>query len=152
VPEFDEEKLSSSSLILADLMERVPAKSIGSGSFIIGDTKVRPRVDAANGRAAIFKREQRLNVFLQVYNLQADKQTKRTRGTISYDIVNIQTNKSVLHAEEATAAYGNTGDQITIEKSMPLANLEPGLYSLKITVLDDVTKQSINPSARFQVE
>jgi GWxTD domain-containing protein len=152
VPEFDEEKLSSSSLILADVMERVPAKNIGSGSFIVGDTKVRPRVDSANGRPASFKRDQRLNVFLQVYNLKQDAQSKRTRGNISYDIVNIQTNKSVLHAEETSATYGNTGDQITIEKSMPLANLEPGLYSLKITVLDDVTKQSINPSARFQVE
>jgi hypothetical protein len=35
---------------------------------------------------------------------------------------------------------------------MPLANLEPGLYSLKITVNDEVTKQTLNPSARFQVE
>jgi len=152
VPNYDEEKLSNSSLILADIMERVPAKNIGSGSFIIGDTKVRPRVDAADGKPASFKRTQRLNVFLQVYNLQQDQQSKKTRGSISYDVVNIQTNKSVLHADESSAVYGNTGDQITIEKSMPLANLEPGLYSLKITVNDEVTKQSVNPSARFQVE
>jgi len=152
VPDFDEEKLATSSLILADIMERVPAKSIGSGSFIIGDTKVRPRVDHADGKPASFKRDQRLNIFLQVYNLQQDQQSKKTHGSISYDIVNIQTNKSVLHADESSTVYGNTGDQITIEKSMPLANLEPGLYSLKITVNDEVTKQSINPSARFQVE
>jgi GWxTD domain-containing protein len=152
VPDFDEEKLATSSLILADIMERVPAKNIGSGSFIIGDTKVRPRVDAADGKPASFKRDQRLNIFLQVYNLQQDQQSKKTHGSISYDIVNIQTNKSVLHADESSTVYGNTGDQITIEKSMPLANLEPGLYSLKITVNDEVTKQTINPSARFQVE
>lgn len=152
VPEFDEEKLASSSLILADVLERVPARNIGNGSFIIGDTKVRPRLDAANGRPAIFKRDQKLNIYLQVYNLQMDQAIKKTRGNISYDITNIQTNKSVLHAEEASAAYGNTGDQITIEKSMPLANLEPGLYSLKITVQDEVSKQTISPAARFQVE
>ena len=152
VPEFDDEKLASSSLILADLMERVPAKSIGTGSFIIGDTKVRPRLDASDGKPAIFQRAQRLNVYLQVYNLQQDPQIKRTRAVISYDIVNLQTSKSVLHAEESSATYGNTGDQITIEKSMPLANLDPGLYNLKVTVNDEVTKQSINPSARFQVE
>jgi hypothetical protein len=58
----------------------------------------------------------------------------------------------VLHVDELSAVYGNTGDQITIQKSMPLTNLEPGLYSLKITVNDDVTKQTISPSARFQVE
>jgi GWxTD domain-containing protein len=152
VPEFDDEKLAASSLILADVMERVPAKSIGSGSFIIGDTKVRPRLDDADGKPASFKRSQRLNIWLQVYNLQQDQQTKKTRATISYDIVNLQTSKSVLHADESSAAYGNTGEQITIEKSMQLANLEPGLYSLKVTVNDEVNKQTINPSARFQVE
>jgi hypothetical protein len=152
VPEFDEEKLAASSLILADVMEHVPAKNIGAGSFIIGDTKVRPRVDSADGKPASFKRAQRLNVWLQVYNLQHDPETKKNRATISYDIINIQTNKSVLHADESSAAYGNIGDQITIEKSMQLNNLEPGLYNLKVTVNDEVTKQSINPSARFQVE
>jgi GWxTD domain-containing protein len=152
VPEFDDEKLASSSLILADVMEHVPAKSIGAGSFIIGDTKVRPRLDAADGKPASFRRGQRLNIWLQIYNLQQDQQLKKTRATISYDIVNIQTNKSVLHADESSATYGNTGEQITIEKSMALANLDPGLYNLKVTVNDDVTKQTINPTARFQVE
>jgi len=152
VPEFDDEKLASSSIILADVMEHVPAKSIGAGSFIIGDTKVRPRLDAGDGKPASFRRNQRLNIWLQVYNLQQDKQSRKTRATISYDIVNILTNKSVLHADESSATYGNAGEQITIEKSMALANLDPGLYNLKVTVNDEVTKQTINPNARFQVE
>src|SRR5207253_2254915 len=41
VPHFDEEKLASSSLILADTIEKLPTKSIGGGMFSIGDTKVR---------------------------------------------------------------------------------------------------------------
>ena len=152
VPEFDPDKLASSSLILADLMERVPARNIGTGNFIIGDTKVRPRLDASNGKPASFKRDQRLNLWLQVYNLQQDKQSRKTNATITYDIVNLQTNKSVLHADESSAIYGNTGDQITIEKSMSLATLEPGAYNVKITVNDQVTKQTIDPSARFVIE
>ena len=152
VPSFDDEKLQSSSLILADLMERVPAKSVGAGNFILGDTKVRPRLDSADGKPASFKRNQRLNIWMQVYGLQQDPQLKKNKATIQYDINNIQTNKSVLHAEESSAVYGNIGDQITIEKSMPLANLDPGIYILKVTVNDEVTKQTINPSARFQVE
>ncbi len=152
VPEYDDEKLASSTLILADLLERVPAKTVGAGNFILGDLKVRPRVEPSDGKPASFHRDQKLNIFLQVYNLQQDPQLHKTKGSISYDIVNIQTNKSVLHVDELSAVYGNTGDQITIQKSMPLTNLEPGLYSLKITVNDDVTKQTISPSARFQVE
>ena len=142
VPEFDDEKLASSSLILADIMEHVPAHSVGTGNFIIGDTKVRPRLDASNGKPASFKRDQRLNIWLQVYNLRQDKQSHKTDAAITYDIVNLQTNKSVLHADESSAIYGNTGDQITIEKSMPLANLQPGAYNLRVTVNDEVTKQT----------
>ena len=33
--------LASSSLILADEMERVPSKEIGAGNFVIGDTHIR---------------------------------------------------------------------------------------------------------------
>ncbi len=80
------------------------------------------------------------------------QQSKKTKASISYEIVNMQTNKSVLHVDESSDAYGNTGDQITIEKSMQLAKLEPGVYNVKVTVNDEVTKQTINPSARFQIE
>jgi hypothetical protein len=51
VPHFEEEKLASSSLILADRIEKLPTKSIGGGQFAIGDTKVRPRVGARFDKA-----------------------------------------------------------------------------------------------------
>ena len=44
VPRFEDDKLASSSLILADLIEKVPTKSIGTGQFVIGTSKVRPRL------------------------------------------------------------------------------------------------------------
>jgi len=47
---------------------------------------------------------------------------------------------------------GNVGDQMTLEKSLPLANLTPGAYELTIKVNDKVTKQTITPSAKFVVE
>ena len=71
VPEYTEDKLATSSLIIADQMEPVPTKAIGSGSFVIGTTKVRPRVGAADGKPAVFKRDRdpKLNFWMQVYNL-----------------------------------------------------------------------------------
>jgi GWxTD domain-containing protein len=152
VPAYDEEKLSSSSLILADLMERVPVSRVGSGSFVLGDTKVRPRPDASNGSPAAFQRDQTLNIWMQIYNLKPDPQSHQARATIAYDIVNLQTGKSVLHSEETSADYRSHGGQITIEKSMPLVALDPGTYSLKIAVNDEVSQQAIAPSARFRVK
>ena len=152
VPEFSEEKLANSSLILADVMEKVAAKNVGTGSFVIGTTKVRPRVEPSDGKPATFKRGQRLNLWMQVYNLTPDEKTKKPSATFEYDIINQQTNKSVLHVVESSDQMGNVGDQVTLEKSMALNNLEPGLYRLTVKVDDNISKQTIAPFARFAVE
>ncbi len=40
VPEFNEDKLASSSMILTDRLDKVASKSVGAGSFVIGETKL----------------------------------------------------------------------------------------------------------------
>jgi hypothetical protein len=152
VPEYMEDKLASSSLILADQMEKVPAKNVGSGNFVIGTTKVRPRVEPANGQPAAFKRNQAVNIWMQVYGLEVDKQTNKPSATVEYDIVNAATKKPVVHAVEETAQMGNVGDQLTLEKKLALAALEPGTYQVTIKVNDNLSKQTITPTARFVVE
>jgi GWxTD domain-containing protein len=149
VPEFSEDKLSASSLIIADQMEKVATRQVGTGSFVIGDTKVRPRVSPSDGRPAMFKRGQRANFWMQVYNLGVDQQTHKSDATIEYNLVNMADNKPVVHAVESTA---NQGEQVTVEKSLPLASLAPGIYQLTIKVDDKVSKQSISPTARFAIE
>jgi hypothetical protein len=39
-----------------------------------------------------------------------------------------------------------------LEKTLPLASLEPGKYIVKISVDDDVTRQQIAQSAPFTVD
>ena len=154
VPEFSEDKLSTSSLIVADQMEPVPTKAIGNGNFVIGTTKVRPRVAPADGKPAIFKRDrdQKLNFWMQVYNLSVDEKTHKPSATFEYDITNIATNKSIVQKVETTDTMGNVGDQVTLQKSIAAANLQPGVYKIQIKVNDNVSKQTVDPSAMFAVE
>jgi GWxTD domain-containing protein len=152
VPDYGDDKLNSSTMILADIMEKVPAKSIGAGSFVIGDEKVRPRVDTANGKPAAFKRDQRLNLWMQVYNLGVDDKTRKPSATVQYDLVNAQTNQSVVTATESTEQMGNISDQMTLEKSMALNSVEPGLYRLTVKVDDKVSNQTLTRSTPFVVE
>jgi len=154
VPEYSEDKLATSSLIVADQMEPVPTKAIGSGSFVIGTTKVRPRVAAADGKPAVFKRDkdQKLNFWMQVYNLGVDEKTHKASATIEYDITNIATNKAIVQKTESTDTMGNVGDQVTLQKSIAAANLQPGVYKIQIRVNDNVSKQTVDPSAVFAVE
>lgn len=152
VPDFGDEKLSSSTLILADQMEKVAPRNVGTGSFVIGTTKVRPRVESADGKPASFKRTQNLNFWMQVYNLGVDEKTNKPSATFEYDVVNTANNKSVISSSESTSQMGNLGDQVTLEKQVSLADLEPGTYQVVVKVNDNVSKQSIAPSAKFVVE
>ena len=79
VPRYDEDQLGHSSLILADDMYRVPSKEIGAGNFVIGNTHVRPRVAAGGSQPVIFKRDQKLNFWMQVYNLGIGRISRTAR-------------------------------------------------------------------------
>jgi GWxTD domain-containing protein len=154
VPEYADDKLSTSSLIVADVMEPVPTKDVSTGQFVIGLNKVRPRVAPADGKPALFKknRDQKVNFWMQVYNLGMDEKTHKPSATFEFNIVNIATNKPVVQKMESTDTMGNVGEQITLQKSIASANLQPGTYRIEIKVNDNVSKQTIDPSATFAVE
>jgi GWxTD domain-containing protein len=154
VPEYSDDKLSTSSLIVADLMEPVPTKDVSTGNFVIGLNKVRPRVAPASGKPALFKRakDQKVNFWMQVYNLGVDEKTHKPSATFEFDIVNVATNKPVVQKMESTDTMGNVGEQVTLQKSIASANLQPGTYKIEIKVNDNISKQTIDPSATFAVE
>ena len=139
-------------MILADQLEKVSSWQAGTGNFVIAETKARPRVPPSDGRPAVFKREQRAGIWMQVYNLGVDQQTHKPDVSIEYDVVNLATQKSVVHTVENTAQLGNVGQQVTLQKTLPLASVEPGIYQVTIKVDDKVSKQTITPTARFAVE
>jgi len=147
VPHFDDEKLASSSLILADLIEKVPTKSIGSGQFVIGDTKVRPRLTDT------FQRNEKLGIYTQFYNFSPDEKTKKPNGSIEYEIMKNGADSPVLnYTEEVTSIPGASAQQVTVEKLLPLQSLEPGLYTLKMKVTDKNSNQVLTPTASFTVK
>jgi GWxTD domain-containing protein len=154
VPDFSDDKLATSTLIVADQMDPVPTKTIGTGSFVIGTMKVRPRVAGVDGKPALFKkgRDPKLNFWMQVYNLGIDKATNKPSATFEYAIINMATNKAVIQHMDSTESMGNLGDQVTLQKSIVVANLQPGTYKIDIKVNDNISKQTIDPSAVFAVE
>ncbi|QEE31506.1 GWxTD domain-containing protein [Terriglobus albidus] len=152
VPKFDDDRLAASSLILADKMDRVSTHEIGADNFVIGNTRIRPRVSAGSGVPVTFKRDQNLNFWMQVYNLGIDEKSKVNRARIEYQITDLSNNKAFLDATEETAKLNPHSDQVTLEKSVPLAGLQPGKYQVTIKVDDSVSKQEIAESAPFVVE
>jgi GWxTD domain-containing protein len=146
VPAFEEEKLGSSSLILADLIEKVPTRSIGTGQFVIGSSKVRPRITDS------FRRDERLGIYVQLYNFGPDEKTQKPNGIIEYEIIKSGNNQSVFsYSEEVTAIPDASAQQVTVEKLLSLATLEPGRYTLRLKVTDKNRNLVLTPSASFTV-
>jgi len=146
VPRFDEETLSSSSLILADVLEKVPTRSIGTGQFVIGTSKVRPRVDET------FRQTEKMGVYIQLYNFGPDEKTQKPNGAVEYEVTKDGTNEKIFDfAEEVTGIDGASANQVTIEKLLPLQNLKPGAYTLRMKVVDRNRNQTITTSAGFKV-
>ncbi|OLC97973.1 MAG: GWxTD domain-containing protein [Acidobacteria bacterium] len=144
VPRYEDEKLDASSLILADQLERVPAKQIGAGQFVLGSTKVRPRLESD------FTTSDRLGIYLQVYNLKPDEKTHKSNATFEFNVK--RGVEQVLQFKETSEEMKQTGDQITIERWLPLATLTPGKYTLVVNATDTLSNQTISRTADFTVK
>jgi GWxTD domain-containing protein len=152
VPEFNDEKLSTSSLILSDTMAPVDSHSVGTGTCVIGNTKICPRVSDSPAQPVSYKRGSNLAFWMQVYNLGIDEQSKSNMATVTYQIVDTATNSVIFEKQIESKDLGAHSDQLTVEKSLPIAGLSPGKYKVTIKVNDTVSKQEIAQSAPFNVE
>ncbi len=147
VPRYEDEKLATSSLILADVIEKVPTKAIGTGQFVVGSTKIRPRINET------FDRKEKLGIYLQAYNFGIDEGTNRPSGTIEYHVSRAGKNEKLLDfTEDLNSIKGASAQQVTIEKLLPLTSLEPGQYKLEMKVTDNISKQTVTPTANFTVK
>ena len=146
VPHFDEDKLGSSSLIIADRIEALPTTNIGGGMFAIGDVKVRPRV------GNVFSKDEKMGIYLQVYNFGPDEKTQKPSGSIVYEIDKVGTNEKVTDfSEEVTSIRNASASQVTIEKLLPLSSLPAGTYTLKVKAVDKNRNQTVMQQANFTV-
>ena len=143
VPPFDDDELQASTLILADEIAPVAAKDIGIGMFVIGSTKVRPKLDQNFGA------NQPVGVYFQVYNLKIDQNTHKNNASV--DIQIFQGDKAVKHVTQTSEQLHQSGEQLTVQESIPAQTLQPGNYRIEIKTTDALANQSISRSAEFKV-
>lgn len=144
VPRYEDDKLEASSLILADQIEHVPAKQIGAGQFVLGSSKVRPRLEGD------FTTADKLGIYMQVYNLKPDEKTHKSSANFQFTVK--KGNEQVMQFKETSTEMKQTGDQVTIERLLPLATLGPGKYTLEVNATDTLSNQTISRSADFTVK
>jgi GWxTD domain-containing protein len=146
VPRLDPDKLTSSSMVLADLIEAVPRKNIGTGQFVIGASKVRPRLGDA------FTRDEKMGIYVKLYNFAPDEATRKLSGDVEYIVSKNGTNENVFDYTEDIGEMPNASTaQVTIEKLLPLKTLAPGKYTIRLKVTDKVRNQVLTPTAQFTI-
>jgi len=143
VPKFDEDAIQASTLILADQLMRAPEREVGSGEFILGALRVRPRMSQE------FTINDTMGIYMQLYNLKTDEKSHMSDALIEYQVK--KAGSAVFDFKETSADLKQRGDQLTIQRLLPLNTLAPGKYSIEIKVTDQLTKQSISRSSDFTV-
>ena len=146
VPRYADDKLEASSLILADQIEHVPAKQIGTGMFVLGSSKVRPKLEAD------FTTADRLGIYMQIYNLKPDDSTHKSSANFEFTVKRGKEPVPGMQFKETSADMKQTGQQVTIERWMPLSTLPPGKYTLEVDAKDTNSNQTISRTADFTVK
>ena len=145
VPQFEEDQLAASSLILADVLEHVPARNVGLRQFVIGPAKVRPRVGET------FRNDEKLGFYIQVHHFLPEPVTHKPEGTIEYEIVKTGTNDVVFTHREDLSDFQGAASEVTIERLLPLNRFAAGAYTLRIKITDKIRNRTITPSATFYI-
>ena len=143
VSPIPDDKLEASSLILADQMEPVSSKDVGVGQFVLGSTKVRPKLDAE------FHTDQALDIYLQFYNLKVDDKTHK--NSVSLDFKITQNGQVISHEVKTGEQLQQNGEQITVQQTIQPKTLAPGKYKLDIQATDQLANLSVTRSAEFTV-
>jgi GWxTD domain-containing protein len=146
VPRYADENLEASSLILADQIEHVPAKQIGTGQFVLGSSKVRPRLEGD------FTTADKLGIYLQVYNLKPDEKSHKSNATFVFTVKKGAEPVPGMQFNLTTEELKQTGDQVTIERLLPLATFAAGKYSVEVVATDAVSNRTISRKAEFTVK
>ena len=144
VPHFDQEKLDASSLILADQIERVASRRIGTGQFVLDSYKVRPRLSQE------FCGADKLGIYLQLYNLKLDESSHKTKVSVAYRIT--KDREEVWRSVETEDHLHQSGEQLTIERFIPVSSLAPGRYTIEVTAIDLLTNETVIRSSDFTVK
>ena len=99
----------------------MPTKSIGTGQFVIGSSKVRPRLSEQ------FKRDEKMGIYVQLYNFEPDEKTQKPDGTIEYEVLKNGSNQKVFEFAEEIGKTGKRIGQSGYGRKGPSAE-EPGAW------------------------
>jgi GWxTD domain-containing protein len=147
------ESTGTSRLILSDNIYETPEAAPIKSPFAFGKLKIVPK--ATNQ----FTNKDELNYFVEVHNPGVDPTTNLPKLQLKMDLVDSKGKTvagSPLSDAQALPLSGAVGPgQYAIINGIPLAQmskpLAPGEYTLKMKIVDTISKQSYNLEQKFRI-
>ncbi len=142
VKRFPEGNLSASSLILADLVDPLPARATDP-QYRIGNLKVRPSVTKS------FRPTQNMNIFAQVYGLQVDAQTHKP--SVSTEVLITRDGQEVKKISDDVTEFAGAAQQMNFIKQVEMKDFEPGEYRVEVKITDKLASAPLVLTDKFMV-
>lgn len=142
VPNYEEKKLATSSLILTSTLRQAGESEVGQ-RFVIANTKVIPSLTKT------FRRGQKIGTYLQIYNAGVDQTTLRPAVDVEYIVT--KDGKEVLRQKEDWSGLSDSGQRVTLARLLPTESLQPGEYAITIVTKDRVSGNVIENKEKFSI-
>jgi GWxTD domain-containing protein len=141
-PDFDKHELTAASLlVLADIRETTSVEpNDPDEGFFIGKAQLVPRF------GPVFTTAEAPLFFYQGYDGQVDPATSKASVTIALTLA--KGSKDVAKAPEQTMDSSLVGGAVG---PVPLSTFEPGTYTAKLKLRDNVAKKDLNIESAFEV-
>ncbi len=143
VPRFSSDQLTASSLIIADLIEPLPPRQVGSAPFVLGSLRVRPSVKQE------FYQDKELYYWIQIYNLQIDETDQNPSATVETLIT--RDGREVQKIVETSDELSGAAQQMTLQKMIDLSEFELGEYSIQVRITDNLSGEIVSQSSDFVI-
>ena len=142
VPKYEDNKLATSSMILATRLESMEGR-VTTSQFVIGQTKVIPSL------TGLYHQGEPVGVYLQVYNAGIDQTTLRPSVDVEYAL--LKEGKELYKQVEDWRGISDSGLRLTLARLLDTRPLAPGEYEVSIRIHDRVSGQALAQAAKFTV-
>ena len=144
LPNYDEEKLSVSSLILADSLYKLNEVPKSDEMFVLGDIKVRPSL------SKVFSGERPVYLYLQLYNAGIDQASLMPSLEPTYTILGDGKPLGTVVDERSESVQYFSDQRVVLAQMLPVEQLPAGEYKVEVKVRDRIQDQEVSASETFR--
>jgi hypothetical protein len=144
-PTFGDDRLASSSVILANFLQVLDSVPEKDEMFVLGDVKLRPNLKRE------FFADTPLSVYFQLYNAGIDQSTMKPELTVKYRLLRKGQLLQEIVDEDGTSIQFFSGRRVVLIKSFGLQSLSAGEYQLEVVAIDHLKDQTVQLIEQFRV-